>query len=88
MNLCFEISQRQKYWCVNIYTLSKQDQNQRSYLEECQYQKIQDWCYLTFSRSNTNHRVRRMSYADFWFLNKTDLDWFLLRWTEVDSNSI
>jgi hypothetical protein len=88
MQLSFEISKRKKYWCVNIWVRYDSNPYQREYLEEHQYEKINQWCKTTFPQNNNKNRVKRMSYADFWFLDKKDLDWFLVRWTGVDIDNI
>jgi hypothetical protein len=88
MELFFEISKRKRFWCVNVWVRIISNPYQRCYLEERQYNVIDQWCKTTFSNTDTKNRVRRMSYADFWFLNKKDLDWFLMRWSGVDIDSI
>jgi hypothetical protein len=86
MLLRFEIEKHKRIWRVNIWVSS--DNQSRDYLEEIQYEKISQWCKATFCSKFQSDRVRRMSYADFWFKNKKDLDWFLLKWAGVDSNDI
>jgi hypothetical protein len=88
MQLSFEITKRKKYWCVNVSVRYPANPYRREYLEEHQYENIYHWCRTTFDKNIDVYRVRRMSYADFWFKNKKDLDWFLLKWSGVDISSI
>lgn len=96
MKLCFEIYKKGKFAGVNIYLRAPQidlfddgnDFYAREYLEEAQYARIAEWCSKTFSNKKNKLRVRRMAFADFWFQSKTDLDWFLLHWSGVDSESV
>ena len=60
----------------------------REYLEEEQYARMADWCSKTFNTAEFKLRARRMSYADFWFSSKRDLDWFILYWSSVDSEAV
>lgn len=96
MKLRFETYSKGKYIGVNIWVESKNrdlfddwdDFVSRDYLEEAQYDKIAKWCAQTFNTNNQKLRVRRMAFADFWFTSQRDLDWFILYWSGVDSDTI
>ena len=97
MKLSFDLYKRGKYFGVNIWYQSKQQDlfddsetlpSGREYLTETQYSKIANWCVSTFNTKVYPMRARRMAYADFWFTSKRDLDWFILNWSSVDSDAV
>lgn len=92
MQLEFDIGRRSKYWTVNVWTTNNlwddPEFRYREYLEEDQYDRLAQWCYKTFHKDDDHYRVRRMSYADFWFKSKRDLDWFIFCWSGVDKDSV
>lgn len=97
MKLQFDLYQKGKYIGVNIYCTSPgvelfddwdNSLHSREYLEEAQYDRIANWCIQTFNTKVYPMRVRRMAYADFWFSSNRDLDWFILQWSGVDSESV
>lgn len=91
MKLEFEIDRRDKFWTVKVFTLENifedNDGPFEELLNEVQYQKLGDWCSLVFHVQNQPYRARRMSYDTFWFSSKRDLDWFVLYWSGIDSDS-
>jgi len=87
----FRVDRRDNFWTVEIfYTTTEENQpfeNWAGYEEpfhEDDYQKMTDWCYNTFKTYIWPKRARRMSYNQFWFKHKKDLDWFILHWSSVD----
>ena len=92
MKLEFDVGVRSNYWNVNIWARKTGWQYEsypyREYLTEEQYVRLLQWCHKTFHTSKDRYRIRRMSYADFWFKHKKDLDWFILCWSGVDSDLI
>lgn len=92
MKLQFDTYEKNRYYCVNVWYASPEnfpyDLASREYLNEDQYQKITDWCKQTFDALSQPHRVRRMSYADFWFSSKRDLDWFILYWSGINGEDV
>ena len=93
MKLRFEIYQRKDVIGINVWVESPQfellqEGYSREYLEEEQYNRIANWCAQTFNTADNPTRARRMSYADFWFTSKKDVDWFLLHWSGVDSKDV
>ena len=90
MKLEFDVSIRSKYWNLNIWARKPEVDYDacpyREYLTEDQYVRLLRWGQKTFHKGK--NRIRRMSYADFWFKNKKDLDWFILCWSGVDSDLI
>lgn len=95
MKLYFDTYLKGRYIGVNVWIQSEHsdiidniiEYTNREYLEESQYDQIAKWCAKTFNTDEQRLRVRRMSYADFWFSSQRDLDWFILYWSGVDSNS-
>ena len=96
MKLNFDTYKKGKFFGVNIWVRSKQsslfddwgdEPIARDYLEESQYNQIAKWCAQTFNTKENPKRARRMAFADFWFASQRDLDWFILHWSGVDSDS-
>lgn len=86
----FRISEKSGYWVVEVFYNSRatlplfDDFETEEYFEESEYQRIADWCYNHFKTWLTPRRARRMSYSEFWFKSKRDLDWFILYWSAID----
>jgi hypothetical protein len=88
----FRIDKKQGYWTVDIFWIANDDQ-QNLFLEwggyeepfsESDYDEMSKWCQLTFKAWENPNRARRMSFTQFWFKSKKDLDWFILHWSGVD----
>jgi hypothetical protein len=87
----FRTDQRDGFWTVEVFYITDTTQPlfqdwdgfEEPFSEE-DYQKMQHWCYKTFRTWLTPRRARRMSFNQFWFKNKKDLDWFILHWSGVD----
>jgi hypothetical protein len=88
----FRTDQRDGFWTVDVYYISTTEQGslfsdwdgwEEPFNEET-YQQMAKWCYSTFKTYIWPRRARRMSFTQFWFRNKKDLDWFVLYWSSVD----
>lgn len=88
MTLHFRVDQRERYWTVEIFDVSDDSQDWlhgfEEPLNEEDYVKMAKWCETTFKTWLTPRRARRMSFNQFWFKKKADLDWFILYWSGVD----
>jgi hypothetical protein len=87
----FRVEQRDGYWSVDVfYTTTDQGSlfNDWAGFEEPfpenVYHDIKNWCEKTFKTWLYPRRVKRMSYTQFHFKSKKDLDWFILHWSSVD----
>jgi hypothetical protein len=88
----FRIDKRDGFWTADVYYISNSDQQElfsewdgfEEPFSESTYQDISKWCYNTFKTYIWPRRARRMSYTQFWFKNKKDLDWFVLYWSGID----
>ena len=87
----FRIERRGSVWAVDVFYVTDDQQTLFSDWEgfeepfdEITYQKMSEWCYKTFKTWLWPKRARRMSYTQFWFKDKKDLDWFILYWSGVD----
>jgi hypothetical protein len=90
VKLEFEIEQKSSYWAVTVFSLEQvfgEGQLFREPLNETQYVQMADWCAKVFQTKDQPMRARRMSYDSFWFSSQRDLDWFILHWSSVDSES-
>ena len=91
MKLQFDTYKKNHYFGINVWYRTDEgfsQENGREYLTEEQYSTIAKWCETTFNTQEYKLRARRMSYADFWFTSKRDVDWFLLHWSGIDSENI
>lgn len=84
----FIIGKKNKYWTVDIMHVDD-DPNSFTYgfdepFHEETYIMFTDWCADTFKTWLYPKRVRRMSYTQYYFASKRDLDWFVLSWSGVD----
>lgn len=87
----FRIDQRDNFWTVEIFYIATEDNQpfddwagfEEPFNEEV-YQKMTSWCYSTFKTYIWPKRARRMSYNQFWFKRRKDLDWFILHWSSID----
>jgi len=87
----FRTEQRDGYWVVEIFYTTDGSQPQlfsdwgfEEPFPENVYQMMSNWCYEHFKTWLKPRRARRMSYNQFWFKSKKDLDWFMLYWSGVD----
>lgn len=90
MKLNFNIDNKNSFWTVSIYTLEDSFGDGGLFqepLNEAQYDKISKWCAEVFQTTEHPKRARRMSYDTFWFASQRDLEWFILHWSSVDSDS-
>jgi len=88
----FRVDQRDGYWTLEVFYITQSGQGdlfsewdgfEEPFSEE-DYRKMQDWIYSALKTWLWPKRARRMSYNEFWFKNKRDLDWFVLYWSGVD----
>lgn len=88
----FKIEKRDGYWAVDVFWITQPNQLgftdewagfEEPFNEET-YQEITKWCYDTFKTWLYPKRVRRMSFTQYYFTSKRDLDWFILYWSGVD----
>ena len=91
MKPTFRVDQRDNFWTVDVYYVTDDQAPLFSDWEgfeepfnEDVYQTMTKWCYDQFKTWLTPKRARRMSYTQFWFQSKRDLDWFVLYWSGVD----
>jgi hypothetical protein len=91
MTPSFRSDQQDGFWIVDVFYVTTEQESlfsdwagfEEPFNEET-YQKMSTWCYNTFKTYIWPKRARRMSYTQFWFKNKRDLDWFILYWSGVD----
>lgn len=87
----FRIEQRGAIWVVDVFYVTDGSQPhlfsdwgyEEPFSEEV-YQTMQKWCADTFKTWLRPRRARRMSYAQFHFQRKKDVDWFVLYWSGID----
>jgi hypothetical protein len=92
----FRIDQRQGFWTVDVYYVVNEEQQTlfgdwegfEEPFSETDYEEMSKWCQLTFKVWENPKRARRMSYNQFWFKSKKDLDWFILYWSGVDFDAV
>ncbi len=92
MKANFRTDQKDGFWTVDIFYISSTEQGDlfsewggfEEPFDENTYQKMSEWCYKTFKTYIWPRRARRMSYTQFWFKNKKDMDWFILHWSGID----
>jgi hypothetical protein len=88
----FRIDKRDGFWTADVFYITHDDQPDmfsdcggfEEPFNEDTYQSMTKWCYNTLKTYIWPRRARRMSYNQFWFKNKKDLDWFVLYWSGVD----
>lgn len=88
----FRINKKGSNWTVDIFWISGPDQQGlfsdwdgfEEPFNEDTYQMMSKWCEDTFKTWLYPKRVRRMSFTQFYFSSKRDLDWFVLHWSGVD----
>lgn len=87
----FRIDRRDGFWTVDVFYITTDNQPQlfsdwgfeEPFSEEV-YEQIAKWCSDNFKTWLKPRRARRMSYTQFWFQSKKDLDWFILYWSGID----
>ena len=92
MRAQFRTDQKDGFWTVYVFYVTDSEQGSlfsdwdgfEEPFDEVTYQKMAEWCRTTFKTYIWPRRARRMSYGDFWFRDKKDLDWFILYWSGVD----
>lgn len=91
MKPAFRVDKNSRYWIVDVFCISSESQPLFSDWEgfeepfsESDYEEMSKWCNMTFKVWEDPKRARRMSYTQFWFKSKKDLDWFILYWSGVD----
>ena len=90
MKLHFTTNFKDEFWTVSVSSLEDSFGDGGLFqepLDETQYAHITKWCNEVFQTTTQPNRVRRMSYDTFWFTSQRDLDWFILHWSSVDSES-
>ncbi len=97
MKLNFDLYKRGKYFGVNVWCEEEIDWDNsfdpnagRIYLEEAQYIRMTQWAQMTFKvwEPKNRLRVRRMSFADFWFKAELDRNWFIFHYSSLDSSTV
>lgn len=87
MKARFEIDKRDRYWVLDIFR-ENEDEDEFGFgmetFHEETYIMFTDWCAKAFKTWLYPKRVRRMSYTQYHFASKRDLDWFVLNWSGVD----
>lgn len=90
MKLHFTTNFKDGFWTVAVHSLEDSFGDGGLFqepLNEAQYESIAKWCSEIFQTNEQPKRARRMSYDTFWFTSQRDLDWFILHWSSVDSES-
>jgi hypothetical protein len=88
----FRIGEKNGFWTLDIFYITTEENftdfsdwvGFEEPFSEGIYRKMQDWCEKNFKTWLFPRRARRMSYNQFWFKSKKDLDWFVLFWSGVD----
>lgn len=87
----FKIGRRKEFWTVDVFYIADgfrsgafPELEIEETFNESTYQKMAKWCSDNFKTWLKPRRARRMSYTQFWFKSKKDLDWFVLYWSGVD----
>jgi hypothetical protein len=94
----FRIDKRQGHWTVDVFYIVDEEHQQQPLFgdwggfeepfSESTYDEMSKWCQMTFKAWENPKRARRMSFNQFWFKSKKDLDWFILHWSGVDLDSV
>jgi hypothetical protein len=92
----FRIDKRQGFWTLDVFYIVNEEQQAlfgdwdgfEEPFSECSYEEMSKWGNFTFKCWENPKRFRRMSFNQFWFKSKRDLDWFVLHWSGVDLDSV
>lgn len=89
----FRVEKKDGYWAVDVFWITDDVTQQNIFLEwggyeepfnEETYQLMTKWCHDTFKTWLYPKRARRMSFTQFYFASKRDLDWFMIYWSGID----